>query len=268
MELIWQIIIILLVFGLIVGIISSIAGIGGGVFFVSILTIFFLLPINEAIDTSVFIILISSGAAFIIYLKEKRTNLKLSLIFAGFSILGSILCTLMLLFIHFDNTILKYIFATVMLITGLNMVYKAIKTYKDSRNLTEEIEENDFSLENHDYKVNFKKSIPLFILAGFLAHLLGIGGGVINTPALHVVLGYPIHNSTAISTSIIFFTAIYNTIVKAIIGKINYLFGIIIGIGAVLGSILGAKVSNKMPKVTLQFFVAIILMGLAIRMYF
>jgi uncharacterized membrane protein YfcA len=257
MELIWQIIIILLVFGLIVGIISSIAGIGGGVFFVGILTIFFLLPINEAIDTSTFIILISSGAAFITYLKEKRTNLKLSLIFAGFSILGSILCTLMLLFIHIDNTVLKYIFATVMLITGLNMVHKAIKSYKDSKNSTEDIEDKDFFLEEHDYKTNFKKSIPLFILAGFLANLLGIGGGVVNTPTLNVVLGYPI-----------LFTAIYNTIVKAIIGKINYLVGIIIGIGAVLGSILGAKVSSKMPKVTLQFFVAIILVALAISMYF
>lgn len=268
MELIWQIIIILVVFGLIVGIISSIVGEGGGVFFVGILTLFFLLPINEAIDTSTFIILISSGAAFITYLKEKRTNLKLSLIFAGFSILGSILCTLMLLFIHIDNTVLKYIFATVILITGLNMVYKAIKSYKDSKNSTEDIEDNDFSLEEHDYKANFKKSIPLFILAGFLANLLGIGGGVVNTPTLNVVLGYPIHNSTAISTSVVFFTAIYNTIVKAIIGKINYLVGIIIGIGAVLGSILGAKVSNKMPKVTLQFFVAIILVALAISMYF
>jgi len=268
MELVWQIIIILLVFGLIIGIISSIAGIGGGVFFVAILTIFFLMPINEAIDTSTFIILISSGAAFITFLKDKRTNLKLSLIFAGFSVLGSIICTIMLLFIQIENTILKLIFATVLFITGLNMIYKAIKTYKDSKIPTEIIEKSDFSLEDHDYKANLKKSIPLFILAGFFANLLGIGGGVINTPTLHVVLGYPIHNSTAISTSIVFFTAIYNTIIKAIIGKINYLVGIIISIGAVLGAIIGAKVSNKMPKVMLQFFVAIILMGLAIRMYF
>jgi len=268
MEFTWQIIIILLLFGLIVGIISSISGEGGGVFFVAFLTLIFFMPINEAIDTSTFIILISSGAAFITYLREGRTSVKHSLIFAGFSILGSLLCTLMLLFIQIDNTVLKLIFATVLLIAGLNMVYKAIKTYKDSKISTEKIEDDDFSLEDHDYKANLKKSIPLFILGGFLANLIGIGGGVINTPALHVVLGYPIHNSTAISTSIVFFTAIFNTIVKVIIGKINYFVGIIVAIGAVLGSIIGAKVSFKMPKVTLQVFVAIILIGLGILMYF
>ena len=267
MELIWQIIIILLLLGLIVGVISSIAGIGGGVFFVTILSLFFLMPMDEAIDTSTFIILISSGAAFIIYLREGRTNLKLSLIFAGFSVLGSILCTIMLLFIHIEDVILKLIFVIVMLITGVNMIYKAIKSYKTSKNTTEYVDDDNFYLETHDYKANFKKSIPLFMLAGFLASLLGIGGGVINTPTLHVVLGYPIHNSTALSTSIVFFTAIYNTIVKAMIGNINYFVGIIISGGAIVGSIIGAKYSKKMPKFALQFFVAIMLIGLAIQMF-
>ena len=85
---------------------------------------------------------------------------------------------------------------------------------------------------------------------------------------VNIVLKYPIHNATAISTSIIFFTAIYNTIIKILFGEINYLIGILIAIGAILGSIFGAKVSKKMPKIALQFFVATILMGLAIRMYF
>lgn len=266
MELLWQII-ILLIFGLIVGIIGTIAGIGAGVIIVSILTLFFFIPINEAIDTSTFIILISSGAGFLTYLKQGRTDFKLSLILAGFTILGSLICTIIFLIIKLDNTVLRLIFATVMVITGLNMIYKAIKTHKNSKNQTDD-KELDFSLKDFDYKANLKKTIPLFMLAGFLANLIGIGGGVVMVPTLNIVLGYPIHNSTAISTSVIFFTAIFNTIVKVIIGKIHYLIGIIIGIGAVLGSIIGAKISNKMPKVTLQCFVAIILISLGILMYF
>ncbi|MFX1235060.1 MAG: sulfite exporter TauE/SafE family protein, partial [Promethearchaeota archaeon] len=93
-------------------------------------------------------------------------------------------------------------------------------------------------------------------------------GGIINTPALNIILKYPIHNATAISTSIIFFTAIYNTIINFLMGQIDLILGLIIAIGAILGSIFGAKISKKMPKVYLQFFVAIILIGLAIRMYF
>ncbi|MFX1386821.1 MAG: TSUP family transporter, partial [Promethearchaeota archaeon] len=60
----------------------------------------------------------------------------------------------------------------------------------------------------------------------------------------------------------------YNTIAKSIVGHIDYLIGILIGVGSILGSIFGAKISGKMPKNQLQFLVAIVLIGLAIRMYF
>ena len=81
-------------------------------------------------------------------------------------------------------------------------------------------------------------------------------------------LGYPIHNATVISTTIIFFTAIYNTTINRITGQINYIIGILIGVGAILGSIVEAKISNRIPKVALQYFVAIMLIILSIRMFF
>ena len=266
MYLDWNIISLLLILGFLAGTISVIAGIGGGVFFVTFMTLLFTIPINIAIDTSTFIILIASTAGFITYFHDKRIDLKRTLIFATFSILGGLSCTILLLFITIDNLILKILFASTLLIAGINMINKAIKTKRKQNSQTSE--KDDFSLKDHDYKSNFKQAIPLFFTAGFVAYLLGIGGGIINTPVLNIILGYPIHNSTAMSTGIIFFTAILNTILKFFFGQIDVLVGIIIAIGAVLGSIFGAKISNKMPKTQLQFFVAIVLMILAIRMYF
>lgn len=260
------VVIILLIAGFLFGTISSIVGIGGGVFFVSTLVLLFLIPINVAVDTSVFIILISSGAGFLIYFKEERLHIKQVAIFSSFSILGSFVSTILFTFVDLDENILKIIFATTILIAGTNMAYKALKSRRI--NLSQEEFENNFMLHNHDYQTNLRKSIPLFFLAGFIANLLGIGGGIINTPSLHIILLYPIHNATAISTGIIFFTAIYNTIAKSIIGQINYLFGFLIGVGAISGSIFGAKISGKIPRSYLQFLVAAVLMGLAIRMYF
>jgi uncharacterized membrane protein YfcA len=265
MELTVLTIFLLILLGFLSGTISVIAGVGGGIFFVTFITLLFFIPINSAIDTSTFIILFSSCAGFITYLKQKRTNLKLSLIFSVFSLLGSILSSLIFSIIQINNTILKILFASTLLIAGSNMIYKAFKA-KRMKHLN--FEPQEFSLENHEYKKNLIKSIPLFILAGFTANLLGIGGGIVNTPALNIILHYPIHNSTAISTSIIFFTAIYNTIIKSIYGQINYLFGILIAIGSIVGSIFGAKISKLMSRIYLQFFVAVVLMGLAIRMYF
>ena len=205
----------------------------------------------------------------ITYLKQKRTDIKLSLIFAVFAIIGSFLSTVLFLFITLDNTVLRLIFATVLILTGLNMFRKGIQTYKNLKTDTKSSEEGTtYSLEEHDYKSNLKKDIPLFILGGFAANLLGIGGGVIYTPALNFILRYPIHNTIAISTSMIFFTAIYNTIAKSITGDIDYIVGLFLAIGSVLGAFLGAKISYLMQRATLQFFVAIVLIGIAIRLYF
>ena len=181
MELYLTTIFLLIFLGFLTGTLSVIAGIGGGVFFVSIMTLLFSMPINIAIDTSTFIILSSSCAGFITYLKQERTNFKLALTFGVFSILGSVLATILFSFIHIDNLMLKFLFALTLLVAGLNMIYKAIKTKGGLR--SKDLEMGEFSLHDYDYKSNLKKAIPLFILAGFVANLLGIGGGIINTPS-------------------------------------------------------------------------------------
>jgi len=266
MEFTLTIIVLLIFLGFLSGTVSVIAGVGGGVFFVSIMTLLFFIPINTAVSTSTYIILFSSLAGFISYLKQKRTNFKLSMLFAIFSILGSIIASIIFSFIQIEATLLKILFACTLLIAGVNMLYKTSKARKNM--IETDLHELNFTLKGHDYKPNLKKSIPLFMLAGFIAYLLGIGGGIINTPVLNIILKYPIHNSTAISTSIIFFTAIYNTIIKIILGQIDYITGLFIAIGSISGSIFGAKISKKISKIHLQIIVAIVLMILAINMFF
>lgn len=129
-------------------------------------------------------------------------------------------------------------------------------------------QEIPFSFARFDHNSNLKKRIPLFYFAGFIAYLSGIGGGMLFVPILNIFFEMPIHFSTAVSTAMIFFIGIYNATVRMAIGKIHYLIGIWIGIGAILGSLYGAKLSKKIHKHNLQFFVAVILIGLAIRMYF
>ena len=122
-------------------------------------------------------------------------------------------------------------------------------------------------LSENEYNLNLKYSIPLFFLAGFASNLLGIGGGVINTPVLNLLMNIPIHYSTAISTSIVFFTAIYNTIAKFIFGQINIIIGISFGLGAIVGGMFGAMISNKIPTIQLEFALSFILIIFAFMMY-
>ncbi|MFX1522567.1 MAG: sulfite exporter TauE/SafE family protein [Promethearchaeota archaeon] len=259
-------IIILISFGVLFGIIGTIAGIGGGALHMSLMILLLAIPIDEARDTSSFIILLFTGIAFINYIKQKKISIKLILIFAGFALLGGISATILFIFMPIDNTVLKIIIASVVLTSGINMIRKAIISTRLERssNITQDI----FSFENFDHKKNLKKAIPLFFLAGFVAYLSGIGGGMLFVPILTIIFEIPIRVSTALSTSMIFFIGIYNAGVRMAIGKIHYLIGLFIAIGAIIGSLFGAKLSNKIHKHNLQFIVAVILIGLAIRMYF
>ncbi|MHA2050317.1 MAG: sulfite exporter TauE/SafE family protein [Promethearchaeota archaeon] len=263
-------VIILLLFGALFGIISSVAGIGGGALYMSVMILFFAIPINEARDTSTFIILLFSCATSIFYYRQKRVDLKISLIFAGSAFLGSITSTILFIIFPIDNIALKVIIATVVLISGGNMIRKAILNFKKERdNKSNNLEEIlEFTFQNFDSKTNFKKGMPLFFLAGFFAYLAGIGGGMVFVPILSNLFEMPIHFTTATSTTMIFFLGIYNAGVRMVIGEIHYLVGILIAIGTIIGSLLGTKISKKIPKVALQFLVAGVLIALAIRMYF
>lgn len=264
MDLTWNLILILILCGILFGALTTMAGEGGGVFFVSFMVLVLGMAFDEARDTSIFIILIASGSAFITYLKQGRTDIKLSLIFTSFSILGSILCWIFLFFFPVSNELLRIIFGLVLLITAANMIFKI---YKD-RNGANSSQYDEFDITCYDWKKDLKKGIPFFMAAGFASRLIGIGGGIIHGPSLHIMFGFPIHNATAVSSSIVFFTAIFNTALLIFYGKINYMIGIFLGIGSVIGAIIGAKISERMPKVHLQIFLAMLLIFVGINMLF
>ncbi len=266
MDYTWNLILILILCGILFGALTTMAGSGGGVFYVSFMVLIIGMAFDEARDTSIFIMVIASGTAFFWYLKQGRTNIKLSLIFTIFAILGSILCWIFLIFYPISNQLLTIVFGLVLMITAANMIFKI---YIDKKNGNSSGNfDNDFNLKNYDYKKDLKKGIPFFIAAGVASRLLGIGGGIIHGPSLHIIFGIPIHHATAISSSIVFFTAIFNTILLIQYGKINYIVGIFLAIGSVIGAILGAKISHRMPKTHLQIFVALLLIFIGINMLF
>lgn len=268
MTLDWNFIVLLLIFGIFVGAISTILGEGGGVWYVSFMNLILLFPINISIDTSNFIILLTSGAGFLSYLKDKRINLKLTAIYSSFSILGSLTSTLLHIFLKVNNFLLKLAFVAILIIIALNLIAKSIISRNNSE-LSEkdknEVKINDF-FEKFDYTRNLKIAIPIFFLSGFISNLLGVGGGIINAPVLNLVQGFPIHDSTSISTSIVFFTAIYNTISKFLFGHIDVFVGILLGVGSIFGAVFGAKISKMIPKLYLQVLLAIVLIGSGIMM--
>lgn len=96
-------------------------------------------------------------------------------------------------------------------------------------------------------------------LAGFLAGLLGIGGGVIMVPLQMILLDETIKRAIQTSLGVIVLTAIASTIGHAIQGNVIWVGGILLGVGGLLGAQLSTRALPKLPdRVVSQLFRALL----------
>lgn len=109
------------------------------------------------------------------------------------------------------------------------------------------------------------------LLLGFLASLLGIGGGPINVALLMLLFSLPIKEATVYSVGNIFFSqAAKLTTIFFTTGFGGYDLSILAFVvpAAVIGGLLGAKASKILPDEKVVFlFQGVILLVLAINVY-
>jgi uncharacterized membrane protein YfcA len=102
------------------------------------------------------------------------------------------------------------------------------------------------------------------ILAGVLAGLFGIGGGIVIVPALIYLAGFSQHQATATSLAILLppvgLAAVYEYYRH---GHVNMKVSLIVALFLFIGSWFGAFVANKVngPYLRLLFGVFVICMG-------
>jgi hypothetical protein len=114
----------------------------------------------------------------------------------------------------------------------------------------------------------FQPTIPVLLVvgavSGFVAGLLGVGGGVILVPVLSGLLRFPIKTAIGTSLAVVAAQAIPGTITHALIGNIDWSIagGLIIGVipGARIGSQLAVAAEDR----PLRMFVAVALAVLAL----
>ncbi|OPY43243.1 MAG: Sulfite exporter TauE/SafE [Methanoregulaceae archaeon PtaU1.Bin059] len=95
-------------------------------------------------------------------------------------------------------------------------------------------------------------------LAGFMSGLTGIGGGIVNVPAL-TIAGIPIHFAVATSAAVILITSLFATGTHLALGHVSVGIFIAIAIGAILGAQAGVRLSPRTPPRTLELAVGTLL---------
>ncbi|MBV8171156.1 MAG: sulfite exporter TauE/SafE family protein, partial [Candidatus Eremiobacteraeota bacterium] len=98
-------------------------------------------------------------------------------------------------------------------------------------------------------------AIAVSAFNGFLASMFGIGGGVVQVPAMVYLFGFPAHIAVATSQLVIAITAAFGTATHAYYGDILWLPALLLGVGAIAGAQLGAHLAARMqPGPLMRWF--------------
>jgi uncharacterized membrane protein YfcA len=236
---------------------GALMGVGGGYLMVPIF-IFMGFTEDYAPVLSLFVIIFVAVSASLKYGNKKLINYRLVLLYAPFSILGTILGVQLLHIV--SNFIFKIVFSGLIIFIGIRLILKK--------------NENDNGFSNSIIQNNVlrqRKSYYWIILWGFLtgvaASFIGIGGGLIAVPVLSLFFLETIHVAIATSLFIMIFTASFATLQNFFLGYLDgnlALIGLIIAIGAIIGSQIGSYVQVHLKGRSLKLIFGCFMIGIAI----
>jgi uncharacterized membrane protein YfcA len=96
--------------------------------------------------------------------------------------------------------------------------------------------------------------------AGVISALLGVGGGLVKVPVMHILMGVPLRVATATSNLMIGITASASAVIYLFRGGIDPYVAAPTAIGVFLGASLGSRTAHRIPIGLLRgLFVAILL---------
>jgi uncharacterized membrane protein YfcA len=228
-----------ILFGLIVGTLGTLIGVGGG--FLMMPALLFLYKDQspaELTAISLAVIFVNSVSGSFAYACQKRINYRAGVLFAIAAAPGAVAGAFIIDYI--PQRIFNLIFGSVMLLVGIYLFVSARKTLKPE----------------HESKTFPQFSAPLgmtiSVFTGLLSSLLGIGGGIIHVPMMIYLLKFPVHFATATSQFTLLFMTLFGTLTHIyngdLAGKWNVVLLLCVGViaGAQIGAILSQKLHGRL----------------------
>lgn len=105
------------------------------------------------------------------------------------------------------------------------------------------------------------------VLAGLLAGLFGVGGGILIVPGLVMAAHMPQRLAHGTSLAAVLPISIASLITYTAHDNVDWAAGLWLAIGAVAGAVLGTRLLHVLPHRTLGFLFAAILVASAIRLF-
>jgi len=276
-------VIVLLAMGGAVGFLSGMFGVGGG-FLITPLLIFYNIPPAIAVATGANQVIASSFSGALAHIKRGTLDFKLGGVLLAGGIVGSSIGIYVFALLRrlgqLDLIISLLYVALLGAVGGLMLVesVRAIRRASGGQTATLRRPGQHNWIHRLPLKMRFRASklfvsvIPVLgigAIIGFLASVMGVGGGFIMVPALIYLLKVP--TNVVIGTSLfqIIFVAAYTTIVHATANQtVDVVLAFLLMVGGVAGAQYGTRVGQKLRGEQLRALLALLVLAVALRLAF
>ena len=273
--------VILLAMGAAVGFLSGMFGVGGG-FLITPLLIFYNIPPAIAVATGANQVVASSVSGALAHLKKGTIDFKLGTMLLAGGIVGSTVGVWVFSLLRSVGQLDLFVSIVYVLLLGSVgglMLVESVRAIQRGRNgvppsLRKPGQHN--WIHRLPWKMRFRTSklfvsvIPVLGLGaiiGFLASIMGVGGGFIMVPALIYLLKVPTNVVVGTSLFQIIFTAAYTTIVHSATNQtVDIVLAFLLMVGGVAGAQYGARAGQKLRGEQLRALLAVLVLAVAVRL--
>ena len=268
--------------GGIVGFLSGMFGVGGG-FLITPLLFFIGVPPAVAVATGANQVVASSISGVLAQVRRKGVDFAMGGVLLVGGIFGSAIGVWVFRWMTGLGQIDLFVQLSYVLFLGLigaMMFQESLRSLLRARKAGGAIRRSHVHSWVHGlpFKMKFRASglyisvIPPMIvgaLVGFLAAIMGVGGGFIMVPAMIYLLGMP--TKVVIGTSLfqIIFVTAFTTVMHAVTSQtVDMLLALVLILGGVVGAQIGARVGVRLKAEQLRILLSVLVLAVSIRIAF
>jgi uncharacterized membrane protein YfcA len=242
-------------------------GLGGGVFLVPILTLFFGVDAKLAVGASAVVVATNSIVGSTNHLRSRFTNPRLAMLLQIATATGAIAGALY--GVGADPRIIYGAFGAVLVYAAVSMVMRRTRHVvapppgaPDPLRLGAAYHDPAINDEVAYIPVNVGGGMGVGVAAGVISGMLGVGGGVVMVPAMNLLMRVPVKAAVGTSTFMVGITSVATAFVYYSRGFIDPTLVVPALVGVFLGGYVGSWLTRRIRAQRLALLFALILLYL------
>jgi uncharacterized membrane protein YfcA len=249
--------------GLAAGLFGALLGLGGGILIVPLLNLAFGYPLTTAVGVSLICVIATSTGAAAHNVRSGRADVRLGLLLEGGTVIGAVVGGILAGLV--SERLLAGLFALLMGYTAISMGRRTLLPQADTGVGLEAIDPSAPDGPTAPAYRSHRRPLALAgaFFAGNVSGLLGVGGGVVKVPLVHLVMGAPLHVAVATSNFIIGVTAAAGAYAYLFRGDVDPGVAGPVVLGVAAGAFLGARVGARLHArwLAVLFLLVVIYVG-------